>query len=136
MQRLRNGEDLFKLPGVAETIDWAQALSYLDKTELTAGDVDETLGVLLKYQDDIAKLKVPRQSAGDRGRYRVLNVVAIEKTIADEHHPSLGSMNYWSNWLMRVAGTSEAESHRLRLVEQVAAGEPFIVAKVGSPSLR
>ena len=56
VQKLR-GEDLFKLPGVAETIDWAQALSYLNKTELTAGDVDETLGVLLKYQDDIAKVK-------------------------------------------------------------------------------
>jgi len=55
VQRLRN-EDLFKLPGVAETIDWAQALTYLNKTELTAGDVDETLGVLLKYQDDIAKV--------------------------------------------------------------------------------
>ena len=56
LQRLR-GEDLFKLPGVAETIDWAQALTYLDKSELTAGDVDETLGVLLKYQDDIAKIR-------------------------------------------------------------------------------
>jgi MoxR-like ATPase len=56
LQKLR-GEDLFKLPGVAETIDWAQALSYLNKTELTAGDVDETLGVLLKYQDDIAKVR-------------------------------------------------------------------------------
>jgi MoxR-like ATPase len=56
VQRLRN-EELFKLPGVAETIDWAQALTYLNKTELTAGDVDETLGVLLKYQDDIAKVK-------------------------------------------------------------------------------
>ncbi len=56
LQKLR-GEDLFKLPGVAETIDWAQALTYLNKTELTAGDVDETLGVLLKYQDDIAKVK-------------------------------------------------------------------------------
>ena len=55
VQRLR-GEELFKLPGVAETIDWAQALTYLNKTELTAGDVDETLGVLLKYQDDIAKV--------------------------------------------------------------------------------
>jgi MoxR-like ATPase len=55
VQRLR-GEDLFKLPGVAETIDWAQALTYLNKSELTAGDVDETLGVLLKYQDDIAKV--------------------------------------------------------------------------------
>jgi MoxR-like ATPase len=56
LQKLR-GEDLFKLPGVAETIDWAQALTYLNKTELTAGDVDETLGVLLKYQDDIAKVR-------------------------------------------------------------------------------
>ena len=56
LQKLR-GEDLFKLPGVAETIDWAQALTYLDKQELTAGDVDETLGVLLKYQDDIAKVR-------------------------------------------------------------------------------
>ena len=55
VQKLR-GEDLFKLPGVAETIDWAQALTYLNKTELTAGDVDETLGALLKYQDDIAKV--------------------------------------------------------------------------------
>jgi len=56
VQKLRT-EDLFKLPGVAETIDWAQALSYLNKAELKAGDVDETLGVLLKYQDDIAKVK-------------------------------------------------------------------------------
>ena len=56
VQRLR-GEELFKLPGVAETIDWAQALTYLNKSELTSGDVDETLGVLLKYQDDIAKVK-------------------------------------------------------------------------------
>lgn len=56
VQRLR-GEELFKLPGVAETIDWAQALTYLNKTELKAGDVDETLGVLLKYQDDIAKVR-------------------------------------------------------------------------------
>ena len=56
VQRLRN-EDVFKLPGVAETIDWAQALTYLNKSELSAGDVDETLGVLLKYQDDIAKIR-------------------------------------------------------------------------------
>ena len=56
VQRLR-GEELFKLPGVAETIAWAQALPYLHKSELTSGDVDETLGVLLKYQDDIAKVR-------------------------------------------------------------------------------
>ena len=56
VQRLR-GEDLFKLPGVAETIDWAGALAYLDQTELAPAAVDETLGVLLKYQDDIAKVR-------------------------------------------------------------------------------
>ncbi len=56
VQRLRE-QDLFKLPGVAETIDWASALHHLDQHELTAGAVDETLGVLLKYQDDIAKVR-------------------------------------------------------------------------------
>jgi MoxR-like ATPase len=56
VQKLR-GEDLFKLPGVAETIDWANALSYLNQHELSPEAVDETLGVLLKYQDDIAKIK-------------------------------------------------------------------------------
>ena len=56
VQRLR-GEDLFKLPGVAETIDWAQSLTYLNQTELAPAAVDETLGVLLKYQDDIAKIR-------------------------------------------------------------------------------
>ena len=56
VQRLR-GEDLFKLPGVAETIDWAGALTHLNKQELEPAAVDETLGVLLKYQDDIAKIK-------------------------------------------------------------------------------
>jgi MoxR-like ATPase len=56
VQKLR-GSDLFKLPGVAETIDWAQALTYLNQTELAPAAVDETLGVLLKYQDDIAKVR-------------------------------------------------------------------------------
>jgi hypothetical protein len=56
VQKLREG-DYFKLPGVAETIDWAAALSALDAKELEPALVDETLGVLLKYQDDIAKLK-------------------------------------------------------------------------------
>ncbi len=56
VQMLRGGE-YFKLPGVAETIDWASALAALDATELEPGAVDETLGVLLKYQDDIAKLR-------------------------------------------------------------------------------
>jgi len=56
VQRLR-GEDLFKLPGVAETIDWATALTQLDQIELTPEAVNETLGVLLKYQDDIARIR-------------------------------------------------------------------------------
>jgi MoxR-like ATPase len=56
VQKLREGE-YFKLPGVAESIDWANALAALDAHELEAGAVDATLGVLLKYQDDIAKLK-------------------------------------------------------------------------------
>jgi MoxR-like ATPase len=56
VQRLRTG-DYFKLPGVAETIDWANALAALDARELEMGAVDATLGVLLKYQDDIAKLR-------------------------------------------------------------------------------
>ena len=56
VQRLRS-MDLFKLPGVAETIDWAAALQYLNQTDLTPRAVDETLGVLLKYQDDIARIR-------------------------------------------------------------------------------
>jgi len=56
VQKLR-GADLFKLPGVAETIEWAQALTYLNQKELAPATVEETLGVLLKYQDDIAKVR-------------------------------------------------------------------------------
>jgi len=56
VQKLRQG-DYFKLPGVAETIDWAKALEALNARELEPTVVDETLGVLLKYQDDIAKLR-------------------------------------------------------------------------------
>jgi MoxR-like ATPase len=49
--------DLFKLPGVAETIDWAEALLQLDAVALDPSIIDSTLGVLLKYQDDIARLQ-------------------------------------------------------------------------------
>ncbi|NCF28333.1 MAG: AAA domain-containing protein [Gammaproteobacteria bacterium] len=49
--------DLFKLPGIAETIDWAQALTQLDVLELDAGVINDTVGALLKYQDDIAKVQ-------------------------------------------------------------------------------
>ncbi|MCS6930698.1 MAG: MoxR family ATPase [Acetobacteraceae bacterium] len=56
VQRLRSGE-WFKLPGVAETIDWANALAALDAKELDPALVDSTLGVLMKYEDDLAKLR-------------------------------------------------------------------------------
>jgi len=56
VQTLR-GIDLFKLPGVAETIDWASALVQLDKLELDPDAVNDTLGTLLKYQDDIARIQ-------------------------------------------------------------------------------
>ena len=56
VQALRK-RDLFKLPGVAETIDWTDALIQLDKVALDPRSVDDTLGVLLKYQDDIAKIR-------------------------------------------------------------------------------
>jgi MoxR-like ATPase len=56
VQELR-GADLFKLPGVAETIDWSRALAHMNSVELTPDAVDATLGVLLKYQDDIAKVR-------------------------------------------------------------------------------
>ncbi len=56
VQALRK-QDLFKLPGVAETIDWAQALAQLDVVALDPAVVRSTLGALLKYQDDIAKIQ-------------------------------------------------------------------------------
>ncbi|HVV80037.1 MAG TPA: MoxR family ATPase [Pseudolabrys sp.] len=55
VQALRK-EDLFKSPGVAETLDWAGALTELDAVALDPTTVSDTLGVLLKYQDDIARL--------------------------------------------------------------------------------
>jgi MoxR-like ATPase len=56
VQRLRT-MDLFKLPGIAETIDWTEALMQLDVLELTPSAINDTLGVLLKYQDDIARIQ-------------------------------------------------------------------------------
>ena len=49
--------DLFKLPGVAETIDWNQALTQLDAVALDPEVINDTLGALLKYQDDIARIR-------------------------------------------------------------------------------
>ncbi|RAI27676.1 AAA family ATPase [Rhodoplanes serenus] len=56
VQALRR-EDLFKAPGVAEMLDWATALTELDAVALDPAMVSDTLGVLLKYQDDIARLQ-------------------------------------------------------------------------------
>jgi len=56
VKRLR-AEDLFKLPGVAETLDWAKALQTLDCLELSPEVINDTLGTLLKYQDDIIKIQ-------------------------------------------------------------------------------
>jgi MoxR-like ATPase len=56
VQRLR-GEDLFKQPGVAESLDWATALTQLNVVTLTPEVINDTLGSLLKYQDDIARIR-------------------------------------------------------------------------------
>jgi MoxR-like ATPase len=56
VQRMRT-LDLYKAPGVAETIDWANALVALNAAQLDAATVQDTLGVLLKYQEDIRKLQ-------------------------------------------------------------------------------
>jgi MoxR-like ATPase len=56
VQRLR-GEDLFKKPGVAEAIDWAKCLVALDAVQLSPQVIADTLGALLKYQDDIARMQ-------------------------------------------------------------------------------
>jgi MoxR-like ATPase len=56
VQQLRT-EDLFKKPGVAETIDWAKCLVALDAIQLSPQVIADTLGAILKYQDDIAKIQ-------------------------------------------------------------------------------
>jgi MoxR-like ATPase len=76
VQRLRD-KDLFKLPGVAESIEWSRALAALDAIALDADLVDATLGVVLKYQDDIARIRGAQThdilaSIGDEGHDRGL----------------------------------------------------------------
>ena len=56
VQSLRE-KDLFKAPGIAETIDWAQALVELNCVALDPQTIDSTMGVLLKYQDDISRIQ-------------------------------------------------------------------------------
>jgi len=67
--------DLFKLPGIAETIDWVHALMQLDTVALDPAAVNDTLGVLLKYQDDIARMQ------GSEAE-RILNEVRVELAAA------------------------------------------------------
>ena len=57
VQKLRAEKELFKQPGVAETIDWATALTELDQLSLSSDSVSSTLGTLLKYQDDIERVQ-------------------------------------------------------------------------------
>ncbi len=71
VQKLRM-VDLFKNPGVAETIDWATALTELDRLALDPDTIADTLGTLLKYQDDIARIE------GSEGR-RILDEVRAEQ---------------------------------------------------------
>jgi MoxR-like ATPase len=77
VQKLRK-EDLFKAPGVAETLDWAMALTELDAVALDPDVVSDTLGVLLKYQDDIAKIQGSKaQALIDEVRAEVVRGAAI-----------------------------------------------------------
>ncbi len=62
IQELRQ-QDLYKIPGVAETLDWTTALSALDREALDPAVVEETLGVILKYQDDVEKIRGERVRA-------------------------------------------------------------------------
>lgn len=76
VQGLRR-HDLFKLPGIAETIDWAESLIQLNKVALDPAAIDDTLGVLLKYQDDIAKIEGSEAA-------RLLDEVKREVALAGE----------------------------------------------------
>jgi len=72
VQKLRDA-DLFKPPGVAESIDWTRALMALDRIALEPGTVDDTLGVLLKYQDDVERV---------RGEQGAAILVEVEQELA------------------------------------------------------
>ena len=56
MQELREGE-LYKIPGVAETLDWTAALVALNERKLEPSVIDDTLGILLKYHEDIQSVR-------------------------------------------------------------------------------
>ena len=74
IQKLRK-EELFKVPGIAETLDWTRALVELDRVTLDPATINDTLGTLLKYQDDIAKIRGPEAA-------RILREVEAELAAA------------------------------------------------------
>ena len=76
VQKVRELE-LFKLPGIAETIDWTHALMQLDAVGLESALINDTLGVLLKYQDDIARLQ-----SGEAAR--ILNEIRAELALRQD----------------------------------------------------
>ena len=80
VQKLRQA-DLFKNPGIAETLDWASALMELDKVALDPQAVSDTLGVLLKYQDDISKIQ-----EGEGAR-----ILAEVKAESQQNAPAVGA---------------------------------------------
>ncbi len=71
-------EDLFKSPGIAETLDWAHALTQLNVVALTPQLIDDTLGTLLQYQDDIARIRGSEAA-------RLLSLIQTELTSAVSH---------------------------------------------------
>ena len=77
VQQLRNVE-LCKLPGVAESIDWTRALMALGKDELDGATIDETLGVLLKYEDDVGRIRGTQAQATLAEAQRELAVAPSE----------------------------------------------------------
>ncbi|HAC06788.1 MAG TPA: ATPase [Gemmatimonadetes bacterium] len=77
VQQLRNVE-LFKLPGVAESIDWTRALMALGKDELDGATIDETLGVLLKYEEDVGRIRGTQAQATLAEAQRELAVAPSE----------------------------------------------------------
>ncbi len=77
VQMLREG-DLFKVPGVAEAIDWTRALMALDRDVLDVETIDDTLGVLLKYQDDLERV---------RGEEAARTLAEVERELAAAPSP-------------------------------------------------
>ena len=70
-------QDFYKLPGFAETIDWANALIKLGTTEISAEITSDTLGTLLKYQDDIEKMDIDTTHGLVQRAFAEANLISI-----------------------------------------------------------